>query len=184
VNLKVTMKPIVETFQTQFEFDQLLAIVEDMMPARILEIGSWEGGTLWHWLQIATEHVVAVDDRMSAPHLWDAWAAESSASLTLLQGRSQDPAVVGRAARLCPYDLVFIDGDHTFDAVLADWDNYSTMVAPGGIVALHDILERPGYGVDRVWADIKNKPGTRTVEITVSPNEDPSERNGIGVVWL
>jgi predicted O-methyltransferase YrrM len=113
------------------------------MPARILEIGAWEGGTLWHWLQIATDHVVTVDDRMTAPHMWDAWAARRPRASTLLQGLSQDADIVAKAAANAPYDMVFIDGDHTYDLRPADWRNFSPMVVPGGIVALHDILERP-----------------------------------------
>lgn len=183
LRLRESVKPPVETFQTPFELDQLLAIVERHQPRRILEVGAWDGGTLWHWLQIA-EHVTVVDDRMSGTDNFCRWAADAGTHLTLLQGLSQGSVIIARARMFAPYDLVFIDGDHTYESVAADWANYSPLVAEGGIVAFHDILARPGYGVDRVWAGIKGKPGTRTVEITVSPNEDPSERNGIGVVWL
>jgi predicted O-methyltransferase YrrM len=121
---------------------------------------------------------------MSGTDAWCRWAGDAGVWLDLLHGRSQDLDIVAKATAHPPYDLVFIDGDHTYESVSADWENYSPMVAPGGIVAFHDILPRPGYGVFQVWTDIKSRPGTRTVEITVSPNADPSERNGIGVVWL
>lgn len=176
-------KPPVETFQTPFELDQLLQIAYHHQPKRILEVGAWQGGTLWHWLLLA-DHVTVIDDRATAAFAWRGWAANAGASIDLLHGRSQDPDIVTRAAEYAPYDLLFIDADHTYEAVAADWANYSQLVAPGGIVAFHDILPRPGYGVFQVWTDIKSRPGTRTVEITVSPNADPSERNGIGVVWL
>lgn len=35
-------------------------------------------------------------------------------------------------------DFVFIDGDHSFQGLREDWDAWSGLVAPGGIVALHD----------------------------------------------
>jgi predicted O-methyltransferase YrrM len=43
-------------------------------------------------------------------------------------------------------DFVFIDGDHSEHGLLADWQAWSPLVEPGGIVALHDsrsTLERP-----------------------------------------
>ena len=37
-----------------------------------------------------------------------------------------------------PVDFVFIDGDHSEQGLLADWNAWSPLVASGGIVALHD----------------------------------------------
>lgn len=37
------------------------------------------------------------------------------------------------------FDFVFIDGDHSFDAVLADIENYHVKVRAGGLVAGHDV---------------------------------------------
>jgi predicted O-methyltransferase YrrM len=36
------------------------------------------------------------------------------------------------------FDFVFIDGDHSFEAITRDWIDWSTKVRAGGIVALHD----------------------------------------------
>ncbi len=38
-----------------------------------------------------------------------------------------------------PADLLFIDGDHSYAGVLCDWLLYRGAVAPGGIVAFHDV---------------------------------------------
>ena len=37
-----------------------------------------------------------------------------------------------------PLDFIFIDGDHTYDAVVQDWKDWSPHVVTGGIVAFHD----------------------------------------------
>jgi len=37
-----------------------------------------------------------------------------------------------------PIDFLFIDGDHSYDACLRDWIDWSPFVAEGGIVAFHD----------------------------------------------
>ena len=35
-------------------------------------------------------------------------------------------------------DLLFIDGDHSYSAVKADWDTYKNFLVPGSIVIFHD----------------------------------------------
>lgn len=36
-------------------------------------------------------------------------------------------------------DLLFIDGDHSYEGVKKDWDLYSPMLHPGSLVIFHDI---------------------------------------------
>ena len=43
-------------------------------------------------------------------------------------------------------DLILIDGDHSYDAVRADWEHWSPLVAPGGHVLFHDAVDTGGYG--------------------------------------
>jgi len=42
-----------------------------------------------------------------------------------------------------PIELLMIDGYHTYEAAKSDFDNYSPLVKPGGIILFHDILD-PG----------------------------------------
>ena len=45
-------------------------------------------------------------------------------------------------------DLLFIDADHTYDAVRQDWSDWVPKVRKGGIVALHDCkqsVNSPSY---------------------------------------
>jgi hypothetical protein len=39
-----------------------------------------------------------------------------------------------------PIDFLFIDGDHSYDAVRRDWKNWSPHVTPNGYAAFHDAL--------------------------------------------
>jgi predicted O-methyltransferase YrrM len=41
-------------------------------------------------------------------------------------------------------DYVFIDGDHSFDGLRRDWESWSPLILPGGIVCLHDSQLCPG----------------------------------------
>lgn len=174
-----------ETFQASFELDALVAVYEELAPARVLEVGCWKGGTLWHWLQRPGVTVVAVDDQMRDSDEWEGWALDAGSTLHAIQGDSHDPAVIEAVSELGPYDFVFIDADHTYAAVKADWENYGPMVADGGALAFHDILPRAGYGVSEVWAEIKATDGSRCIEIVQNAVEPGNEaRCGVGVAWL
>jgi predicted O-methyltransferase YrrM len=50
-----------------------------------------------------------------------------------------------------PIHLLFIDGSHQFEDVLADFDAFFPHVPPGGIVAFHDVRNESWPGVGRAW---------------------------------
>jgi MMP 1-O-methyltransferase len=45
-----------------------------------------------------------------------------------------------------PLGLVFVDGGHALDVVLADYEGWSPHVAPGGLLVFHDVFEDPHDG--------------------------------------
>ena len=54
-------------------------------------------------------------------------------------------------------DLLFIDGDHTYRSVLADWLIYKNFVSKGGIIAFHDCVGNDdGFGVPKLLKKIKS----------------------------
>ena len=68
-----------------------------------------------------------------------------------------------------PLEFVFIDGDHSYDSVLADWNAWSPFVVPSGVVAFHDAIRAAGHpdGPARVVDDLFRKeaiPGWTIVE--------------------
>lgn len=56
------------------------------------------------------------------------WLRTTGAAAGRLYGTSGEP----------PIDFAFIDGDHSYEGLRADWEAWSHLVEPGGIIALHD----------------------------------------------
>ncbi len=65
-----------------------------------------------------------------------------------------------------PIDLLFIDGDHTYEGVRRDYELFAKWVRPRGMVAFHDSLwehhpkhpnARPGIGVPRFMEDLRRQ---------------------------
>ena len=51
-----------------------------------------------------------------------------------------------------PLRLLWIDGDHTYDGVRADFDGFAHHLSPGGIIAMHDLMH--GFrGPDHVFIE-------------------------------
>ena len=79
-------------------------------------------------------------------------------------------------------DLLFIDGDHTYEGVKKDFETYGKLVKKGGVVALHDIVPHPretGCRVHDFWKEIREI--FKTEELV----EDWGQgRAGIGVIYV
>lgn len=72
------------------------------------------------------------------------------------------------------FDLVFIDGDHSYDQTLSDIELWLPKVAQGGILCGHDCEERPAGPLDksRLWEN-------RTVDTIESHREFPRIHPGV-----
>jgi MMP 1-O-methyltransferase len=60
-------------------------------------------------------------------------------------------AVVGRSPRVAalwgrPLGLVFVDGGHTDEHATADYEGWTPHLAPGGLLAIHDVFPDPADG--------------------------------------
>jgi len=58
-----------------------------------------------------------------------------------------------------PIDFLFIDGDHSYQGVKADWDAWTPHLAPGGHVALHDAR------IDGIWINHQTGPVRLALEL-------------------
>lgn len=188
------MKYQTAMLQDRAEFNEFISLMKAENIKSYLEIGSKHGGTLWAMANGALAPgslIVSVDlphgdtsFKESQPHL-EACVSELNKrghNACLFIGDSTDPKIIDGVSSLAPFDLVFIDANHTEPYVRADWKNYGKF---GRIVAFHDIgwiprqepSKKMPIEVPKVWAEIKQQ-HARYVEIRKCERD-----NGIGIVW-
>lgn len=175
----------VEYHGAQQDADELaavLAILADQVhPRCVLEIGTAEGGSAWAWAQIPTMQRIITVDSAGLGERSMYWL--DGIRIEVVTGVSQEPStrieVVGRLNAYDP-DVVYVDGDHTYESVVGDWENYSPLVAPDGVVVLHDSQGYPGredFGVGRLVAELRAE---RPVMEVYSRLGGPA---GTAIVW-
>ena len=185
-------------FQKISELGRLIALLRRRKLRTIVEIGTFRGGTLWLWCQMATDnaHVVSIDmpvksdaaDRRKQGHLKH--CAVASQRLSLIRSDSQKEATRERLVRILDgetIDFLFIDGDHGYEAVRRDFELYSPLVRPGGIVAFHDIVHHPSFPanqVDRYWKEVIKQEYRVKELVDLDDERGWGEWGGIGVVYI
>jgi predicted O-methyltransferase YrrM len=182
--------------QNPQEIEALYRRVLKLGPRCVTEIGTARGGTLYLWAQASSPDAVLVSLDLPGGAFGGAYPpcraplyqafARPGQSLHLIRDDSHRPETRERV-RQClgnkPLDFLFIDGDHTYSGVKADFEMYSSLVRPGGLIAFHDILDRPdvpGLEVHQFWSEIKTR--FETSELIGSPSS--GKRIGIGIVHV
>jgi predicted O-methyltransferase YrrM len=117
----------------------VLYSIARFLPARLaLEIGVDDGSTTLPLLVGVAEHGGHLFSVDPAPCEWAKVAVEKSwygDQWHFSQLKSADLAAEIQPGSL---DLIFVDGDHSYEGVRADWLNYRDKVRVGGLVLFHD----------------------------------------------
>jgi predicted O-methyltransferase YrrM len=136
---------------------------------RIVEIGVWHGvttsllrramtprGVLWAVdpfptgrLGFSPQRPIARSEVANVRNGSVRWVRTTGIAAARLYAESGEP----------PVGLVFIDGDHSYEALAGDWGAWAPLIARGGIVCLHDSRSTP----DRPINDAGSVRATREV---------------------
>lgn len=166
----------------------------------VLEIGVRRGGTAALWHALCSGAVIGVDyggidslgedeTRLLADKMQD-----ELDRYYFIYGDSHSENTRIRVMRdilhLCKdgkVDLLFLDGDHSYEGVKKDFEMYKGLVSSGGCIAFHDIVDThltrsAGQGVYRFWQELEgDKGGDKGDKIEFSIG---AEWGGIGVLQV
>lgn len=170
---RVSSLKTVYMIQKRVEINAFLVGMEKMHPAHVLEIGTAGGGTLLLLARISTKDatIISIDlpkgmfgggyPDYNIP-LYQSFTSPTQ-TLHLLRADSHDQSTLNQVQKMIgnsSLDLLFIDGDHSYEGVKQDFAMYSKLVRDGGVIAFHDIApgdtDRAG-GVHKFWDEIKNE---------------------------
>ncbi len=186
----------IRPMQVPSELAGLIERINVRKPKTILEIGTARGGTLFLMCRFAAPDatIVSVDlpygrngggyPRWKEPYYRD--FAQNGQALHLMRADSHDAATVERVREIVGdrgFDFILIDADHSFEGVKKDYQNYRPLLAPGGLLALHDVLENkvdPSIDVNRFWNELEADTDVRTDTIIA---DETQGMYGIGLVY-
>lgn len=184
--------------QKFFELYGLIKSLQEKECVSYLEIGARHGDTFYEVVKALPKggKYLAVDlpggawgVSSSKKHLQNVirlLKKEGWKNVDCIFGNSQDAKTIARIAREAPFDACLIDGDHRYEGVKADWENYRSMARK--IVAFHDIdgegVRKDGMEVQvpRLWREIRSSGEFETKDFI--SDEEPDRPMGIGVVFI
>jgi predicted O-methyltransferase YrrM len=163
--------------QVLSEIKQLLEVISQNPPTRLLEIGTAGGGTFFLLSRVAAEDALLISADLPEGRFgggypkWRGQLIQSFArgrqQVHLLAADSHSPETLRQIQQLLksnPLDFLLIDGDHRYEGVKADFEMYSPLVRPGGLIAFHDIVPGPSDkvgGVPQFWQELKKTHSVR-----------------------
>lgn len=177
--------------QVRSELVSLAREIAGLQPRNAMEIGSYLGGTLFLLCRLAHPKARIFSVDLHRGHLWGARKliyysfVTRDQKLRVIHGDSHSAPTQSRIARNLgsrKLDFLFIDGDHSYAGVKRDFEMYSHLVRPGGVVAFHDIVAHPPEAqchVKEFWDEVRQR--YRHKEVIESPHQKWA---GIGLLYV
>lgn len=157
--------------QVRSEITDLCNFVKDKNLNCILEIGTASGGSLFLLSKLLSKNgtIISIDLPEGLfgggypsykPGFYKSFV-EGDQKMHLLRGDSHANETYNSLKELLgdvKVDLLFIDGDHSYEGVKRDFNIYREIVAEGGIIMLHDVAPHKKDSLCKVnlfWEELK-----------------------------
>jgi cephalosporin hydroxylase len=183
----------ISTVQVESEIVELAKIVQSRQPRVIVEIGTYKGGTFYIWCRVSSQAKMCVSIDLPGGDYGGGYSKRrlklyheflhdrNDVKLQFIRNNSHNPDTLKQlqtalAGRLI--NFLYIDGDHTYAGVKRDYEMYRLLVAPGGIIAFHDIVTKTkNCGVYQFWHEIK-------ADFTHQEVIAEKSNKGIGIIYV
>lgn len=141
--------------QIREELYDFLKLLIDNDVKKVLQIGLGHFGSTHFCLSLLFDEVVTVEyDIKNIANYSNRELLHNQNKEHFIYGSSIDESVINKAKAFGEFDAVFIDGNHSYEYVKKDWENYSELVKKGGIVSFHDaLLDADRYGTPKVLGE-------------------------------
>lgn len=176
------------------ELEEVLSLVDKNPPGIMVEIGTAKGGTFYALCQMAKANATVISIDLPGGAYGGGYTEDETKKLKSFTRPKQKTHFLRLDSHLettkdklvkilngRKIDLLFIDGDHSYEGCRMDWEMYSPLVHKGGIIALHDICPHPLISecqVEKVWNEIEDQyKSQRIIDYT------NARWGGIGVIW-
>ena len=162
-----------EPLQVRSEIRRAMEEIETIKPRRVLEIGTAHGGTFFLLSRAAHPDAQLISVDLPGGRFgggYSKWKTAVFRGLLLpgqtahfIRANSHDARSLQQVKTALagePLDLLFIDGDHSYEGVKQDFLLYRNLVRPGGMIAFHDVAVHPPHKqceVDRLWAEVSRE---------------------------
>jgi len=132
----------------------LFRLARDIETGPVAEIGRFKGGStlvfasalpagveLWSYDFHVALRADMPGEQLDAELLeaLERYGLAHNVHLLVADSRTADPPPA-------PLEVLFIDGDHSYEGAKADCDRWSAFVRPGGHLLFHDAVDTGGYG--------------------------------------
>jgi GT2 family glycosyltransferase/cephalosporin hydroxylase len=166
--------------QKKYELMMIQEFLKKEKIKKVLEVGTYRGGTAMLWCHYVEPHngqVFCCDLKFDWGNFQDNGYVGKEVKqyrrqvyndsphekfVTEIQGDSHDPKFVEEVkSKVGTVDVLFIDGDHSYDGVKQDFENFYSQVKMNGYIIFHDIVDSEyhrsfGCCVSDFWNEIKD----------------------------
>lgn len=177
--------------QKKWELEELLDDLKRNDVSTLIEIGTHQGGSARAFLEVV-DSVIAIDV-VKQPEI-DSLLRECPGRFEFILGHSvndteriiRDIKAMLPGFRIPWIDCVFVDGDHTPVGSMRDFEIYSPLVRPGGLVVFHDIVESDSFKTHniRAYETFRTLSQRYKSKAIIEDNNPLIGEMGIGIIYL
>lgn len=149
--------------QVPEEYAELLFKIKEKSPKSYLEVGIGNGGS---WLTCSHFNKDTLEVSHAVDNLSYSFAAQKYEEVLFIRSYLSNhiknvdffysystPFLLNCNQK---YDVIFIDGDHSYQGVKSDYENSIRLLNEGGIMIFHDINSKGAPGVTQFWNEFKS----------------------------